>query len=205
MKYDNVANIIILGNGYSGKTTLIYNYLYKTKDISKVPPTIGVDHYKYSFQRNNKNNLLKIWDSGSGLLYRNILDYYFHCSDIFLIIEDKRDSQFIKKVLDIIAGEKKVNPQYVIIIFNKKTDYDKMNNFYFNETELKNYYKMVNILFFYINAHNRDDVEDVFNSIKNIVVNDITQDLIPLNLNIENEYKKNKNKLCNIIDCCTIS
>ena len=205
MKYDNIINIIVLGDSCSGKTTLIHNYLYKTKDISRVPPTIGVDYYKYGFYGNNKNNLLKIWDSGSGLLYKNILDYYFHCSDIFLIMEDKKDSKFIKKILDIIVGDPKANPKYVIIIFNKKTDYDKLNNFCFNESELKKYYKMVNILFFYINAHNREEVGDVFNSIKNIFMNDITKDLIPLNLNIKNESKKNKGELCNIIDCCLIS
>ena len=33
MKYDSTTNIIVLGESDTGKTTLIYNYLYKNLNL----------------------------------------------------------------------------------------------------------------------------------------------------------------------------
>ena len=46
MKYDNTTNIIVLGERYAGKSLFIYNYLYNTKKVDNLAPTIGVDYYK---------------------------------------------------------------------------------------------------------------------------------------------------------------
>ena len=67
MKYDVKNNIIILGETNSGKTTLIYNYLYNNLDIHDNITTIGIDYYKRLYN-NDKSYLLNIYDM--------VMDYY---------------------------------------------------------------------------------------------------------------------------------
>ena len=67
MKYDSTTNIIVLGESDTGKTTLIYNYLYKNLNTRDNITTIGIDYYKKVLYNNNKSYLLNIYDTGNGL------------------------------------------------------------------------------------------------------------------------------------------
>ena len=78
MKYDSTTNIIILGEHGVGKSTLIHNYLYNNVNRMDNTPTIGIDYYKKVVYNNGITYVLSIWDTGNGLLYRNILDVYLN-------------------------------------------------------------------------------------------------------------------------------
>lgn len=207
MKYDNTTNIIVLGERYAGKSLFIYNYLYNTKKVDNLAPTIGVDYYKKIFHYEGNTYLFKIWDTGNGLLYKNILDFYFKSSSIFIIIVKNKDYKFIKDVFDIIHTDDKINPSNIFILYNKNCNQD---NFKFNENELLKYnIKVQNIHFMYINIYNNSEVKLVFDKIKLYVfnehknnINNISKNktLIPLNTNI-NTKNKNKDSCC----FCTIS
>ena len=207
MKYDNTTNIIVLGERCVGKSLFIHNYLYNNKNVDNIPPTIGVDYYKKIFYHDNNTYLFKIWDTGNGLLYKNILDFYFKSSSIFIIIVKNKDYKFIKDVFDIIHTDDKINPSNIFILYNKNCNQD---NFKFNENELLKYnIKIQNIHFMYINIYNNSEVKLVFDKIKLYVfnehknnINNISKNktLIPLNTNI-NTKNKNKDSCC----FCTIS
>ena len=209
MKYDCITNIIILGEQCSGKTLFINNYLNGKTDIDNLAPTIGVDYYKKTFHYQDNTYLFKLWDTGNGLLYKNILDFYFKSSSIFIIVTSEKNSKFIKKVFDIIHTDSKINPSHIFIIYNKKNKYD---NFDFNETEILNFnLKVKNIYFNYLNIMNNSEVVDFFNQIKFIVfseftnINKYTKSLLPLNTALTDDDKNNlrngKNESCY---CCTI-
>jgi small GTP-binding protein len=102
MKYDSVTDIIILGEQCAGKTLFINNYLYNSTKTNNLIPTIGVDFYKKAIHYNNNNYLFKLWDTGNGLLYKNILEFYLRTSSIFIIISTEKNIKFIKEVFDII-------------------------------------------------------------------------------------------------------
>ncbi len=203
MKYDSITDIIILGEQYVGKTLFINNYLYNSTKTNHLTPTIGVDFYKKSINYNNNNYLFKLWDTGNGLLYKNILEFYLRNSSIFIIISTEKNINFIKKVFDIIDNDKKINPKYIFIIYNKKNNNDL---FQYNTKEILAYNTNIkNIYFSYINIMNNIEVNDIFNKIKFIIFSDfennnekVVKNLIPLNKN-NNQIKKSS---CDY--CCTI-
>ena len=208
MKYDFVINIIVLGEQSAGKTLFINNYLYNKTKTVHLAPTIGVDYYKKSINYQNNNYLLKIWDTGNGLLYKNILEFYLKSSSIFIILSTERNDKFIKKVFDLIHTNEDMTPSNIFIIYNKKNDED---CFKFNESNILNYNPDINNIYFhYINVINNEEIHNVFNQIKFIIFTELTnksistQNLIPLNTELpsQNINKKKVNEYCNA--CCTI-
>ena len=206
MKYDSTTNIIVLGEQCSGKTLFINNYLYNKTKLVNMAPTIGVDYYKKSINYQDNNYLIKIWDTGNGLLYKNILEFYLKNSTIFIILTTERNSKFIKSIFDLIHTNKEISPTNIIIIYNKKYDED---CFKFDESDILNYNSSIqNIYFYYINVMNNYEINNIFNDIKFLIFTDFNKsknktynNLIPLNANNNNEFKKNK-EYCNL--CCTI-
>jgi GTPase SAR1 family protein len=203
MKYDSTTNIIILGEQCSGKTLFINNYLYNKTKTTHMPPTIGVDYYKKGINYQDNNYLLKIWDTGNGLLYKNILEFYLKNSSIFIILTTEHNSIFIKKIFDIIHTNNQISPSNIIIIYNKKYDND---SFKFDESSILNYNTTIhNIYFHYINVMNNNEIQIVFNQIKFMIFTEFNNNLIPLNINDSINKKINKQKdndYCN--SCCTI-
>tara|TARA_B110000971_G_scaffold17639_1_gene16239 strand:+ start:99 stop:719 length:621 start_codon:yes stop_codon:yes gene_type:complete len=205
MKYDYVTNIIILGEQCAGKTLFINNYLYNRTKTDRLTPTIGVDYYKKTINYQDNNYLIKIWDTGNGLLYKNILEFYLKSSSIFIILTTEHNTTFIKEVFDIIHTNGEINPNNILIVYNKLYDDD---CFKFDETSIINYNPSINNIYFsYINVINNSEVNCFFNRIKFLIFtefnnqyNESQKKLIPLNSNTNS--KKKHNDLSNY--CCTI-
>ena len=105
----------------------------------------------------NNNYLLKIWDTGNGLLYKNILEFYLRNSSIFIILTTERNIDFIKKVFDLIYTDNQICPSNILIIYNKKSNDD---CFKFDESSILNYCPSIhNIYFHYINVINNEEIQ----------------------------------------------
>ena len=206
MKYDSTTNIIVLGEQCAGKTLFINNYLYNKTRTNHLSPTIGVDYYKKAINYQDNNYLLKIWDTGNGLLYMNILEFYLRNSSIFIIVTIERNINFIKQIIDIIYTDNKICPTNILIIYNKKSNDD---CFKFDEPTVLNYCPSINNIYFhYINVMNNEEIHNIFNQIKFLIFTEFNKqsntkshkNLIPLNT--ENSSKKINKEYCNY--CCTI-
>ena len=200
MIYDYTTSIILLGNRCVGKTTFINNIL--NKSITNTP-TIGVDFYKLGFNYNNKQYKLRIWDSGCGLTYKNILSDYLKNSLIYVIIETTLNIDFIYNICNILLNYDKIIN--IIIIYNK---FDSNNTSVFNENIIKNKYSKFNFNFIYISIINKSDCLYTLNLIKNITINHFNS--------IDNISNTNTNTYTNIntdtkstdyrdYKCCSIS
>lgn len=213
MKYDVKKNIIVLGESNSGKTTLIYNYLYDKLDTKNNITTIGIDYYKKVLYNNDKSYLLNIYDTGNGLLYKNILEHYLK-SEIFIIILREKSYKFVKKVFEIINIDNKINPEHIFILYNKSIA---NCDFIFNEIDISNHNpKQANLHFLYINVLNKTEVECFFNNITKYIFNNDNinyinnengskkkfNKLIPLDID-NNKNVSSKSNICN--SCCIIS
>lgn len=192
MKYDKIKDLIILGENNTGKTTLIYNYLnLKKENIT----TIGIDYYKKALFNNNLSILLNIYDTGNGLLYRNILESYIKKSYIIIIVGSS--TRFIHEVFNFIHTHSNMNPAYISIIYNK---YNNNDVFQFNEKNL-NKYKPISscLLFDYINVNNKDEVKSYFSHIETLIIKNTNSStkLLPLN-----ENKTIKSDRCG--NCCIV-
>ena len=223
MKYDSTTNILILGESNSGKTTLIYNYLYNNLNTKENITTIGVDYYKKLLYNEDKTYLVNLYDTGNGLLYRNILNVYLRKSEIFIIVLRKQSFRFVREVFELINTNSKINPQHIFIIYNKNvTNCD----FTFNELEIsKNNPKKSKLHFSYINLLDKFDIEIFFNNLSKYIFDNNNHNnnhnhnnnynnndnkkknkLIPLNIKDNTlptaKYKKEGSHCCN---CCVIS
>lgn len=183
MKYDYIASAILLGLPNSGKTTFLNTYSNKQKSDYA---TIGVDFNKFQLKYNDNYYQLKLWDTGNGLLYRNIIDDFLKKANIYIVINNNKKYDFINEIFEIIHYN---NPQLIIFIYNKKIEND---NFQYNENYIKN--KNINILiqFFYIDVTKKNQVNQVFDFIKQYINN--------LNNNKYNNtiIKQSKLSCCNI-------
>ena len=189
MKYDYTTNIIILGETCSGKTTFINNYLNNKPNST---PTIGVDFYKIKFEYNSNQYLIRLWDSGGGLRYKNILMEYLQNSLIYIIIQTNKTYDFIYDVLNL---KQKKLPKYIIIIYNITNIEDL--HFKYNESEFINKYPDFIFSFIYINIFDNSQVKIAFNTIKNIIINhNMTQ--TQNNINQSKQLRENNR-------CCVIS
>ena len=208
MKYDYITSIIILGEQCAGKTLFINNYLFNKTNTNHLAPTIGVDYYKKSINYQDNNYLLKIWDTGNGLLYKNILEFYLRNSSIFIILTTEHNINFIKKIFDLIYTDNQICPTNILIIYNKKSNDD---CFKFDESSILNYCPSIhNIYFHYINVMNNEDTHNVFNQIKFLIFTEFNKqsntkshkNLIPLNTKSPSKKRDKDKEYCN--SCCTI-
>ena len=208
MKYDSITNIIVLGESYVGKTLFINNYINNKTKIDNTAPTIGVDYYKKTFHYQDNTYLFKLWDTGNGLLYKNILEFYLRNSSIFIILTTEHNINFIKKIFDLIYTDNQICPTNILIIYNKKSNDD---CFKFDESSILNYCPSIhNIYFHYINVMNNEDTHNVFNQIKFLIFTEFNKqsntkshkNLIPLNTKSPSKKRDKDKEYCN--SCCTI-
>tara|TARA_Y100000741_G_C18243399_1_gene554528 strand:- start:1119 stop:1682 length:564 start_codon:yes stop_codon:yes gene_type:complete len=164
MKYDFDINSIVLGPSCSGKSTFISNFI-KNYDIN---PTIGVDLYKLQLNHNHDFYKLNIWDTGKGLLYKNIIYKFLYLSNIYIIINKNQDYDFIKKIFDIANNNIKKTLEHIIIIYNKINNKD---TFKYNETIIKNFNNnnKIKIYFLYLNLSHKNEANKVIDNIKEYI------------------------------------
>jgi len=168
MKYDSIENILVVGERLSGKSKFVNNYIHNNSRPYTSQTTIGVEFFKKSVSIRNKNYLLRLWDSGSGLLYSNILDYYFTMCNTLIVITRDKTTGFIKELYEHI---KLLPEKYydIYIIFNT---YDEKHTFCFNEELIIDMYEsMGNVKFLYYNIDSYIDNKQLFSTIKSSIYN----------------------------------
>ena len=181
--YDYIISAILLGPSNSGKTTLINTYL--KKNLSDYA-TIGVDFHKIQLNHNNNFFQLKLWDTGKGLLYRNIIDSFLKKANIYIIVNNNTSYDFINQVYETIDYN---NPKLILFIYNKNHNND---NFKYNESFIQQKNTNILIKFFYINLTKKNEVNLIFDYIKEYTYN--------LNNNKHNTINQENN-----FSCCSIS
>lgn len=162
MKYDYITTAIVLGPANSGKSTFINTYIKKNTPNYA---TIGVDFHKFQLKHNNNFYQLKLWDTGKGLLYRNIINDFLKKSHIYIIINNKNynNYDFINQTFEIINSNNNNNPKLILFIYNKINLND---NFKYNEELIKKNNKHILMKFFYINVTKKNEVNIIFDYIK---------------------------------------
>jgi len=109
----NNIKVLILGDSYSGKTTLIHKII--GQPIKNINVTLGIDF----FQKKNNNNLIQIYDAGGNRDLFNIISVYLKNIDLIILIYDLNsvhNNKSIRKWFDIIKNYSKP----ILLIGNKK-------------------------------------------------------------------------------------
>lgn len=192
MKYDYNLNCILLGPASSGKTLFINNYLNKSADNY---PTIGVDFHKIELKHIDNFYKLNLWETGNGLLYKNLINDFLYKSQIFIIMNKTIDIDFIYSVYDNISKNVYRKLNLIIIIYNKINEFD---NFKYDEEYIINLNKNLIVKFFYIDIKNKSQINQVFNFIKTYMYQLQTTHYNTIPYNNQNSDISCKINCCNI-------
>jgi small GTP-binding protein len=128
--YDNLYNVLIIGDELTGKSSLISKYVHNICDFN-IKPTIGIDSSQKIITYSNIKNKLQIWDASGKERMWHIIKPYIKHTDFLIFVYDttnKKTLDNINKYLQYI-GSTKVR---LLLVANKC---DIGNNIYIKQGE----------------------------------------------------------------------
>lgn len=127
---DVMLKIVVIGDGASGKTSLITRY---TQDQfgKQYDQTVGLDFFlKRISLTENKNVTLKIWDIGGQTLGGNMLDKYIYGADGVLLVYDVTNHRSFENLQDWYETVRKMvqDKKLHFTLVANKSDLEHMRN-----------------------------------------------------------------------------
>jgi len=158
-KDDSNFKILILGDSYVGKTSLLLKFtdnIFKESYIA----TIGVEYKEKIITLNNKNYKLNIWDTAGQERFKSITKNFFKSADGIIFTYDITKKKTFDNLKNwLIEAESNVGNYKSIIVGNKIDLENKREVTYDMGYNLAN---KKNFLFFETSAKINIKVEDVF-------------------------------------------
>ena len=197
-KDDSNFKILILGDSYVGKTSLLLKFtdnIFKESYIA----TIGVEYKEKIITLNNKNYKLNIWDTAGQERFKSITKNFFKSADGIIFTYDITKKKTFDNLKNwLIEAENKTN-NYKSIIVGNKIDLEKKREVTYDLGY--NLANKKNCLFLETSAKIDINVQDVFiDLLKEIIKNQkekVKENINQSNFNLNNAKKEtNKKKKC---------
>ena len=191
--------VLLLGDCSSGKTSLIYRLVYDSF-LENYISTVGMDFNIKSFNVNNKNIRLQIWDSCGQERFNALTRSYYRNTHVFVICYDITSNvSFENAKIWIKEVEKYVDRPVIKMLIGTKSDLEELRRVSYNDG--KKYADSLNIKFY--ETSSKDNSKDISKeSIKQIFEN-VSIELSKFENKKEDrnvlqfkEYKKDDKKMC---------
>ena len=196
--------IIFLGNTSVGKTMLIYRYI--SDGFTFPEPTIGIDFFSNTLDVDGTNVRLQLWDTAGQERYKSIITPYIRDSFLAVIlyaINDRESFNQLKYWIDLYINKNNNKDSHILIVANKKdlwgeniNNQENSDSSVVTDIEGKEFAQKYNAQFCTASALDKEDIKDVSNKIKEIILYDIKH-----NVNVENDepnmlHAKKVNRWC---------
>ena len=196
--------IIFLGNTFVGKTMLIYRYI--SDGFTFPEPTIGIDFFSNTLDVDGTNVRLQLWDTAGQERYKSIITPYIRDSFLAVIlyaINDRESFNQLKYWIDLYINKNNNKDSHILIVANKKdlwgeniNNQENSDSSFVTDIEGKEFAQKYNAQFCTASALDKEDIKDVSNKIKEIILYDIKH-----NVNVENDepnmlHAKKVNRWC---------
>ena len=163
MEYDYLFKILVLGNHYTGKTSILHK-LTESIDLVNPGPTIGVD-FKSTYYNDflNRNIKLHFWDTGGHPDYDNIIKSYYKNTAAAIIVFDVTNHQSFFDVnffLNNLASFSESNIKLPILLIGNKVD--KKSKRIVSYQEASNYAEENNLFYIEIGKEDNDNYMEKF-------------------------------------------
>ena len=165
---DYIFKITVLGDVYTGKTTLIdqLKYPYHKSGEETYLSTIGVEYQTVIMEEENKIIKLGIWDTSGDEIFAGILEsYYRNVSAIVAVFSSDNEKTFENVVNKIkYFRERYGNTPQILLVQNKNDLVNKISQDDINEVIQK-----YHCLYFSCNSLNGENVFQAFDYLKNSI------------------------------------
>ena len=187
--------LLLIGDSNVGKTSLLLRYLDNTFS-EKYITTIGVEFKSKDITLNNKTYKIHIWDTAGQERYKSITrNFYKHAEGIIFVYDITNKTSFSNLKNWISNAENEAD--FKIIIVGNKLDMESRREV--SIEQLKKLAKKKNCKYFETSAKDNINVENLFLSIINEMINNI-KDEVSISesvINLSNEKSINQNnKYC---------
>ena len=190
-------NIVIMGDYFVGKTSIITRIIQDTFDL-KTYSTIGTSYFSKDIKINGNNNIIKfsIWDTGGQERFRSFITFYLKNAHIIFLCYDITNNQSfnnLHKWIKIIKENVKVN--YIGVLIGTKLD---LNNKRQVEKQYANdYANSIDFFFYETSSKDNINIDTLFDFTINTFIknnmNNIKKDLNTFKSKIVLEDNKNNN------------
>ena len=151
MEHDYLFKLLILGDHYTGKSSILHRFIDNSRLVNSIP-TIGIDFKVGYFKDTSGRNIkLHFWDTGGHPEYEHIISgYYKNTAAAIIVFDVTRAATFnsVDYYLNKLAELGDTNIRQPILLIGNKTDltrsrvissnealtYAKEHNLYYIET-----------------------------------------------------------------------
>ena len=199
---------IIIGDSYSGKTTILNKYINKNYNDIFIA-TIGVDYYKTQIIKNDDNYKFVIWDTSGQEKFNSIISSYYRDIGVAIIVFDLTNYESFKNIknwVDVISQYQVDGKEEIIkIIVGNKSDLVMERKV--TQTEALLWCKNNNLEYLETSAKKSINLENIFLNIVDIVEQKIKTNSVNKNIKILTKFdiyegidlKKKQRNCCQIL------
>ena len=181
-----ILKIVLVGNSSVGKTSLIRVYMGESFDNDYMS-TIGAEFRQKKF---NKDVTLKIMDTAGQERFRSISKSYYRNSDGIIFVFDITNEESFKDLEYWLNDPNNTEKDFKKILVANKIDLEKSKNI--NREKYERFAKKNNMKCIETSAKDNINVEDIFNEIVNLILNDEKKQRKENNNNNNNNLKNAK-------------
>ena len=205
-EYTMLFKIVIIGDTYVGKTNILSRYISNEFDPNS-NSTIGVELTTKTYNFDNNDVKVQIWDTAGQEKYRSIKSSYYKGAQVCLLVYDITKKKSFDNI-DKWYSELKSNSDEKIytMLLGNKSDLEENREVSIEEAEKKA--KNFNIAFMETSAYNGNNINKAFNELINNVYQNNKKSFnhevkimledkgVEINQEKKDEIKKNKSGCC---------
>lgn len=121
-EYDNLFTIIVIGDSYTGKSSLIYRMCNNKFEMKKTQTTIGID-ILFKYLKIDENIIkIRVYDTAGNENFKSIQETCYKSIDGVVVIYDNTNIQSQLNVKKWITNIKKHIQDIPIVILGNKID-----------------------------------------------------------------------------------
>ena len=193
---DLYIKIILLGDSYVGKTSLLLKY---TDDyFSEVAiATIGAEYKEKMITLNNRNIRLQIWDTSGQERYRSIAQNFYRGSDGILLVFDVTNKESFENI-KFWLNDPQVDAKKILI--GNKIDLEEHR--VISKEKMEKLGEKYNLNSFETSAKTGENVDTIFTEITKLIIENKSDEVLDLlyskdkqNLSISSEPEEKKKKI----------
>ena len=158
------CRILFVGDGPSGKTSILLRYLEGNFEDQKNMTTLGIDSKAKFIQLNNgKKLILKFIDTPGQERFRSLLKNFYKKSDIIILIYDITDKKSFESIQRFYEEIKKEASEDIhLILLGNKIDKEGRE---VTKEQGEKLAKELGMIFCECSAKTGENVNDIFNNI----------------------------------------